>query len=175
LQDGVFQFFGEGEKMENFFNGVTFRLYGETFAVDALSVREIVGGMQLKPNSTEGEGQNSIQVRGKEVPVLDLREGFGFPAHVQEGLNSFIVVQRSKEEKNNMTALWIDTVLEIVQVPAKELKPLTDRGGDISPRLIKAVMEKDGVPVYVINVDEILGVDLPEEKELVFEKRGGER
>jgi chemotaxis signal transduction protein len=66
--------------MSNAFDGVTFRLHGLIFAIDALKVREMVGGAEWMPATGEDGTQNTIQVRGRMIPVVDLRKLFGCPS-----------------------------------------------------------------------------------------------
>jgi len=157
--------------MENSFNGVTFRLCGEVFAVDALRVREIVGGADLQPLSVEGEDKNFIQVRGKTVPVMDLRQKFGYPTLSKEGLNSFIAVQVNGNDRDHLMALWVDAVLDIVNVASQKLTALKGPLGEVPPRYLKAAVEGHGDLVYVLELDEVLGENVPEEKELVLENK----
>ena len=152
--------------METAFNGVTFRIGGDTFAVDALRVREVVGRAEWQPLAAEGEKGGFIQVRGRTVPVLDLREKFGFPGASKEGMSSFIVVQAEGNDRNRQVALWVDTLLAMLSVPREQLGALKNALGAVPDRFLKAVVESGEGPIYLLELDEVLG-----EKELVLENR----
>ena len=140
--------------MEKGFNGVVFRLQGLSFAIDALAVREIVGGADWKPLSVEDESDRFIQVRGKAAFVVDLRVLFGFSPSTGEGLNSFIAVEASGSDRNRLAALWVDTVLELVHVPGGQLKA-PDRS-EIPLKYVRALFQNDETVVHVLKVEEIL-------------------
>jgi len=140
--------------MEKGFNGVVFRLQGLSFALDALAIREIVGGADWKPLSVEGESERFIQVRGKVAFVIDLRELFGFSPSTGEGLNSFIAVEAPGGDRSRLAALWVDTVLELVSVPGSQLKA-PDRS-EVPLKYVRALFQKDEVTVHVLKVEEIL-------------------
>jgi len=56
-----------------------------------------------------------IQLRNQVVPVLDLRERFGFP--VSEN-GRFVIVRHP-----SLIAYWVDRVEEVVRCPATDLQP----------------------------------------------------
>ena len=138
--------------MEKVFNGVMFRLNGSTCVIDAMAVREIVGGAQWAPLTMEGEGSSFIEIRGKAARVVDLRELFGFSPASGEGLNSFIAVQVPGGDR--LAALWVDTLLELVHVPAGQMRGA--EGSEIPVKFVRAIFDNDGVPVHVLRTEEIL-------------------
>ncbi|HTC21370.1 MAG TPA: chemotaxis protein CheW [bacterium] len=142
--------------MENLLSAVVFLLDGHPYAIEALKVREIVGGANFEPLSIEGEVERFIQIRGKAAKVVDLRGRLGIPSAAKEGLNSFVAVQISGTERNRLAALWVDSLLDLIHVPMDQLKPLPLSFRPIRPKYIKAVIEGEMEPVCVLNLDEIL-------------------
>src|SRR5271170_7547960 len=100
--------------ISNAFDGITFRLNGMVFAIDALKIREVVGGAEWLPAEVEGGTQSSIQVRGRVLQVIDLRRLFGFPSLEKIGMNSFIAVQVPGADRNHLAAIWVDALLEMI-------------------------------------------------------------
>jgi chemotaxis signal transduction protein len=148
------------------FDGVIFRLNGMSFAIDALKVREVVGGAVWKVAEGDGETQRYIQARGRVIPVVDLRQLFSFPSLEKNGMNSFIAVQLPGAEASQLVALWVDSLLEMVHVPAGELMAISDDVEGLPVRFLQAVMVKDGEKVFIIRTDEILNEKFSNEKEL---------
>jgi purine-binding chemotaxis protein CheW len=146
------------------FDGIIFKLHGMVLAVDALKVREVVGRAEWQP--AEEENQNFIHTRGRLIPVIDLRRLFGFSSLSKDGLNSFIAVQAAGADRNQLSALWVDSLLEMIHVPQGGLKAVPGAIGGVSAHFLQAVFEKDGEPVYVIQTDEIVREEFSGQKEL---------
>jgi chemotaxis signal transduction protein len=154
--------------MENAFSAVVFLLNGHPYAIDALKVREIVGGANWEPLSIEGEKESFIQIRGKAARVVDLRERLGLPYAAKEGLNAFVAVQVPGAERNRLAALWVDKLLDLIHVPVDQLKnpPLSLRS--IPPKYLKALIGGETESVCVLELDEILKDGFEGEGEIVL-------
>lgn len=61
------------------FKGIVFRLAGALFAIEAVRIREVLGGVDLQPLYVSGQSQGFLQSRGRTLPVLDLRTALGLP------------------------------------------------------------------------------------------------
>jgi purine-binding chemotaxis protein CheW len=76
---------------------VTFELAGEEFAVDILAVHEIKRMMELtRVPQSPPDVDGVINLRGKIIPVVDLRRKFGFPVQERTSHNRIIVVEVAK-------------------------------------------------------------------------------
>lgn len=148
--------------MEKPFNGILFRLNGLCCAVDAMDIREIVGKTDWKPLSVDGEPDGFIQVRGKAARVVDLREKFRFPAISKEGRNSFIAVRQSDGDGGCLAALWVDTVLDLVNIPGEDLAGRPSALNEIPAEYIRSSFPYNGETVYILKVEELLKNDIPE-------------
>ncbi len=156
--------------MEKDFNGVLFRINGYSCAIDALEVREILGGTEWKPLSVEGESGAFLQVRGKAAKVWDLRQTLGFEPATREGVNSFIAVQAAGGG-NRLVAFWVDLVLELVNIPGADVKPMPPSFMEMPASFFRASFDHDRGPIYVLNLPEVLKAGFPEKKELALEDK----
>jgi chemotaxis signal transduction protein len=157
--------------MEKDFNGVLFRINGFTCSIDAMEIREIVAGTEWKPLSVEGESDAFLQIRGKTAKVLDLRQRMGFPPASLEGVNSFIAVQSPGGDRNRLVALWVDMVLELANVPGKDLRALPDSFSEMPSRYIQAVLDYNNEPAYVLKLAEILKAGFSGEREMALKDK----
>lgn len=148
--------------MERDFNGVVFRINGIGCALDALEIREIVGGAQWQPLTMEGENGSYMQIRGKTARVVDLRETFGFTPATPEGLNSFIAVQAPDGDRNRLVALWVDSVMELLNVPWDRLRPLPPSFRELPAKFFRGMFEENSEPYYILSVRDILDAVLPD-------------
>lgn len=99
---------------------VTFEVAKEEFAVDILAVQEINRMMDLtrvpqSPDDVEGV----INLRGKIIPVLDLRKRFGFPT-IERNEHSRIVVV---DINDRVIGFIVDRVHEVLRVSRSIVEP----------------------------------------------------
>ena len=93
---------------------VTFRIGEEEFGVDILAVQEIIRLMQITmvpraPEFIEGV----INLRGKVIPVINMRTRFNKPAHKPDS-NTRIVVM---ELEQKIVGFLVDGVSEVLRIP----------------------------------------------------------
>ena len=94
---------------------VTFRIGEEEFGVDILAVQEIIRLMQITmvpraPAFIEGV----INLRGKVIPVINMRTRFGMPA-LEHDSNTRIVVM---ELEQKIVGFLVNGVSEVLRIPA---------------------------------------------------------
>ena len=157
--------------MEKDFNGIVFRINGLSFSIDAIEIREIVAGTNWKPLSVEGEPGAFLEIRGKVARVLDLRRKLGFSPSVMEGINSFIAVQAPGGNLKRLVALWVDEVLELVNVSGNNMVPPPPSLAGIPSRYLRVSFEYNGEPAAVLNLPEILKEDFSMESELALQDK----
>lgn len=136
------------------FNGIVFRLEGALFAIEAIRIREVLGGVDLQPLYVSGQSQGFLQSRGRTLPVVDLRAVFTLPPIPREGPNSFIAVQTA--EPGKVVALWVDAVVDMAAIPPAELKPLTTPVADVPGGFLSSMFIRGDEAVYLLNLDRVL-------------------
>lgn len=99
---------------------VVFQLADQTYGVDIACVYEIIRMEAITrvpraPQFVEGV----INLRGRIIPVIDLRRRFGLPQNEQTRASRIIIV-----EMNGMTVgMVVDAVLEVLRLPADSIEP----------------------------------------------------
>jgi purine-binding chemotaxis protein CheW len=99
---------------------VGFRIGEETYGVQIGSVREIVRVPEITavpnaPDLIEGV----INLRGKIIPVMDLRKRFGSAAIQSDKKNRILVV----ELENRLLGLIVSSASEVLKIPPSEIEP----------------------------------------------------
>ena len=99
---------------------VTFSIGEEEFGVDILSVQEIIRMMDITkvpraPEFVEGV----INLRGKVIPIIDLRRRFGLTTRDHDKHTRIIVI----EINNMIVGLVVDSVSEVLRIPASTVEP----------------------------------------------------
>lgn len=99
---------------------VTFELASEEFAVDILAVREINRMMELtRVPQSPPEVEGVINLRGKIIPVLDLRKRFSLPAGQRDDHNRIVVV----EVHGKVLGFIVDRVHEVLRISSDIVEP----------------------------------------------------
>ena len=99
---------------------VTFSIGEEEFGVDILSVQEIIRMMDITkvpraPEFVEGV----INLRGKVIPIIDLRRRFGLTTRDHDKHTRIIVI----EINNMIVGFVVDSVSEVLRIPASTVEP----------------------------------------------------
>lgn len=132
---------------------VTFRLGNEEFSLDILRVQEIIRHMELTrvprtPDFVEGV----INLRGRVIPVLDLRKRFGLPSDERTNETRIIVV----DVDNRTVGLKVDAVSEVLRLPADTVEPAPAIVTGAESDYIKGVGKLDGRLLILLDVERIL-------------------
>lgn len=99
---------------------VTFGLGDEEFAVDILAVQEINRMMALtRVPQSPADVEGVINLRGKIIPVVDLRRKFSLPPS-EKGEQSRIVVV---EVHGRVIGFIVDRVSEVLRIPSSIVEP----------------------------------------------------
>ncbi len=99
---------------------VTFSIGEEEFGVDILKVQEIIRTMEITkvpraPQFVEGV----INLRGKVIPIIDLRRRFGLTTRSHDKHTRIIVIELS----NMIVGFVVDSVSEVLRIPASTVEP----------------------------------------------------
>jgi purine-binding chemotaxis protein CheW len=97
---------------------LTFRLAGEEYGLEILRVREIIGMMDITPvPRTPSFVLGVINLRGKVIPVTDLRQKFNMERAERTALSCIIVVDVGKIEMG----ILVDSVSEVLDIDAERI------------------------------------------------------
>lgn len=132
---------------------VTFRLGNEEFSLDILRVQEIIRHMDLTrvprtPEFVDGV----INLRGRVIPVLDLRKRFGLPAGERTNDTRIIVV----DVDDRTVGLKVDAVSEVLRLPSDTVEPPPAIVTGTESEYIKGVGKLDGRLLILLDVARIL-------------------
>jgi purine-binding chemotaxis protein CheW len=140
---------------------LTFNLQNESYGIDVLKVREIIRLTNITavpqvPDYVKGV----INLRGKIIPVIDLRRRFGFESVKDTDLTCIIVVQaKLSDGKNKQMGLVVDGVEEVVNLTPGDIEETPDFGGKISTDYIVGMAKVKGTVKTLLNIDRVLGAD----------------
>ena len=146
---------------------LTVRLGGEVFAIPASIVREILDVGRVTPVPTAPAFVcNLINVRGRVVPLADLRLRFEMPAAEPTMDTRIVVLEIGLEGEPTTVAVLADKVYEVTQLDEVVSTDVPRIGSRWRPEFVVAIGRRNGRFVMVLDIDKIFAaageVDLME-------------
>lgn len=139
---------------------LTFRLSGESYGLPILQVREIIGLMQItKVPRTPEFVRGVINLRGKVIPVVDLRRKFEMEAADDTKQTCVIVVEVHQGETTLPMGVIVDEVSEVVDVAADQVDPTPPLGHDVETDFILGIGKVEGKVVMLLDINEVLSAN----------------
>jgi len=153
----------EGEQLQL----VTFEVAKEEFAVDILLVHEINRMMELtRVPQSPAEVEGVINLRGKIIPVVDLRKRFGFEATDSTEQSRIIVV----EVKDRVIGFIVDRVHEVLRINANIVDPPPSMISTIDSDFVKGVGKLEDRLIILLEIERLFGAvcaELPDDGALI--------
>ena len=134
----------------------TFSLGKEQYGVEIVTVQEIiqVGNIIHVPH-TPNYVRGVINLRGKIIPVIDLRLRFSMEPKDDTIETSIIIFQRDNEYIGTV----IDRVQEVIYIDEKSVEIAPDFGENSKNRFVKAIAHTDNGVKILLDLDETLEID----------------
>lgn len=136
---------------------LTFVLGGEEYGLEILKVREIIGLMDITiVPRTPTYVRGVINLRGKIIPVVDLRVKFGMEAIENTEETCIIVVEVMRNDESVEMGILVDKVSEVLDIVEKEIEPPPTFGAGFDADFIMGMAKaKDSVKI-LLNIDAVL-------------------
>jgi purine-binding chemotaxis protein CheW len=154
---------GEGARFGTQLAGkyMTFKLANEEYGLEILKVREIIGLMDItRVPCTEEFMSGVINLRGKVIPVIDLRLKFGMAKCQVTDQTVIIVVQYSLHGRSMTMGLLVDQVLEVLSIEAPHIEPPPEFGGSQTRNdFILGVGKSDKRVIFLLDIGRVLSAE----------------
>jgi len=139
---------------------LTFKLADEDYGISLLKVREIIGMMPITsvPRTPEFI-KGVINLRGKVIPVTDLRLRFEMNENAYTDRTCIIVVEVSSRETIIQVGIVVDAVTEVLPVKAEEVEPAPEFGAKVDTQYILGMANMDGAAKILLDIDRVLTAD----------------
>lgn len=138
---------------------LTFKLDGESYAIPVLHVREIIRPTAITavPQMPEAV-RGVINLRGKIIPVMDLRARFNLPATQTTEQTCFVVVQLAGAGRSQfLIGLIVDAVEEVLQISGADIEPTPDFGSGVDTGCILGMAKIKGSVKTLLDVAQVVG------------------
>lgn len=131
---------------------LTFYLGGEEYGVEILKVHEIIGMLAITriPRAPEYI-RGVVNLRGKVIPIMDLRLRFGMEAASADE-NCIIVVQ----VRGVQIGIVVDQVSEVANIGANEVEDTPSFGSDVQTDFLLGIAKSEGHVKLLLDIDKVL-------------------
>ncbi len=133
---------------------VTFTLGQEEYAVDILKVHEINRMKEItKVPSSPPDVEGVINLRGKVIPVINLRGKFGLPAKDNDEHSRIMIM-----DIGGITmGLIVDGVSEVLRIPSDIVEPPPPMSTDRATEFIRGIAKQQDRLIILLDIDRLFG------------------
>ena len=137
---------------------LTFDLYGQEYGIEIMKVKEIIGLVPITPIPRAPEFvRGVINLRGKVIPVVDLRLKFDLP---EEGYNErtcIIVLESEGESGPLQVGVIVDSVSEVLYIKAVDIEEPPTLGSGVGTKNILGMAKIEGGVKTLLDITQVIG------------------
>ncbi|MBF0561390.1 MAG: chemotaxis protein CheW [Alphaproteobacteria bacterium] len=139
---------------------LTFGIDAEVFAINVVQVREVLGLCPFTrvPN-TPPFVRGMISLRGKGVPVIDLRVKFGLSPTEATDKTRIIVLDMQVEGTSLIIGVLADRVYEVATLEANDTEPPPNIGVRWRSEAIRGIGRRGDAFIIILNLNRVLTSD----------------
>jgi len=141
---------------------LTLSLGAEHYAVEALRVREIIGLLDITPlPRTPAHVRGVVNLRGRIIPIVDLRVRLGMPEVEYTGRTCVVVLElngKSEDDELVLMGAIVDLVNEVREIGMSQIDPpSTLRSAERAAYVTGlAKLDDEGLVVSLLDIDALL-------------------
>jgi purine-binding chemotaxis protein CheW len=137
---------------------LTFQIAGEEYAIDILSVREIIPSCAITAvPQTPPAIRGMINLRGNVVPVVDLAIKLGFAPTPITNRTCIVVLEVALDEEPIIVGVLVDSVNQVIEFLTENILPVPAFGTQVRIDFL-AGMGNSGVKfVLILDIEKVLG------------------
>lgn len=139
---------------------LTFSLGSEGYGVSILKVKEIIGMMEITavPRTPEYI-KGVINLRGKIIPVMDLRIKFGMEEQEYNERTCIIVVEIELKGVQRLIGVVVDMVSEVVNIVGEDIEPPPEYGSKVEHNFIIGIGKIKDRVVIILDINQVFQCD----------------
>ncbi|MGB5983944.1 MAG: chemotaxis protein CheW [Desulfobacterales bacterium] len=139
---------------------LTFKLADEEYGIVILKVKEIIGMMPVtQVPKTPEYVKGVVNLRGKVIPVTDLRLKFGLPEVDYTERTCIIVIEINGQNSTIPVGIVVDAVSEVLNIKADEIEPSPTFGAKLDTSFILGMAKMEEGVKILLDIDEVLNTD----------------
>jgi len=139
---------------------LTFTLAEEEYGIGILKIKEIIGMLPITsvPQTPEFV-KGVINLRGKVIPVIDLRLKFGMGEIDYTERTCIIVVEIDGQSGTVLIGVVVDSVSEVLNVKGEDVEDTPTFGAQLDTEYILGMAKMEGGVKILLDIDRVLGTE----------------
>lgn len=147
---------------------LTFSLDNEQYGIGILKIKEIIGMIPITPVPRTPEYvKGVVNLRGKVIPVIDLRQRFSMGAVDTTDRTCIIVVEVESQSGTVLMGILVDSVSEVLNIKEDEIEDTPTFGTQVETDYILGMAKMDGGVKILLDIDSVLSTGEVKELEKV--------
>ena len=139
---------------------LTFVLGNSEYGIPVQKVREIIKAMEITSvPQVAPYVKGVINLRGKVIPVADLRLKFGLTQAEYTDRTCIIVVEMGLRATKALVGVVVDTVSDVVSISTEEIEEAPDVGEHNGSGCVEALAKVKGTVKIIVNLDRLFGAE----------------
>jgi len=139
---------------------LTFTLAGEEYGISILKVKEIIGMMPITTvPQTPPYVKGVINLRGKVIPVVDLRSKFGMNSIEYTERTCIIVVEIAGSATTIPMGIVVDSVSEVLNIKSGDIEETPSFGNQLDTDYILGMAKVGGGVKILLDIDRVMNAD----------------
>ena len=139
---------------------LTFKLEDEVYATNISQVREVLEYSKVtKVPRTPEYMRGVINLRGRVVPVMELKLRFGMSRTEQTVNTCVIIVEVSLEGERLIIGALADSVQEVIEMDPSMIEPPPRIGTKLNTRFIRGMGKRDEEFIIILDIDKIFSAE----------------
>ena len=139
---------------------LTFSLDNEEYGIGILKIKEIIGMMPITPvPRTPEHVKGVVNLRGKVIPVVDLRLRFGMDAIEYNERTCTIVVEIEGQSGTIMIGTVVDSVSEVLNIKGEDIEDTPTFGTSLDTDYILGMAKVEGGVKILLDIDKVLNTE----------------
>ena len=139
---------------------LTFNLAKEDYGIGILKIKEIIGMMPITsiPRTPEFV-KGVINLRGKVIPVIDLRLKFDMEKMAYTDRTCIIVVEIDTDETTVLIGIVVDSVSEVLNIQENEIEETPAFGTRLNTEYILGMAKMEGNVKILLDIDRVMRIE----------------
>jgi purine-binding chemotaxis protein CheW len=139
---------------------LTIRFGGEVYGIEVLRVREIIGLLRITrvpamPDYVRGV----VNLRGRIIPVVDLRVRFGIDVTEDGDRTCIVIVQVERDASPVTMGVIVESVADVVSLPDDAIEDVPSFGAGVDAAFLKGMGKLGDDVVMLLDIDSVLSAD----------------
>jgi len=140
---------------------LTVLLNGEAYGIAVIKVREIIRMQKITPvPQMPADVKGVINLRGRVIPVVDLRVKFSLAAEFGERTCIVVVLIARESGQPIQMGLIVDSVEEVVNIGTADIEPTPDFGTHIDTSCLLGMAKVKGSVKTLLDIEKVVAADV---------------